>query len=195
MSNSNKIPQLHKAGGTLTATAELNAEKPNLTLNCYWISVHYFSPIFWKFPKKLKSYFHFAETWKADKNPATFERKTVDKTQFDKCRKKFRTVRWNKKRRKKFVEFRCTKFWELNTEKSSEKQKFEKLCVEKQKRNHFVKKSEMNANKKIQQQLTAVWRHCGFCEYLESYALNQNLFIFVKFRVQMPQQQAKPAGR
>ena len=24
-----------QAGGTLTATAELNAEKPNLTLNCY----------------------------------------------------------------------------------------------------------------------------------------------------------------
>ena len=30
--------------------------------------------------------FHLAETLKADKNPATFERKTVDKTQFDNCR-------------------------------------------------------------------------------------------------------------
>ena len=124
--------------GTLTASAELNAEKTNLTLNCYWISVHYFSPIFWKFPKKLKSYFHFAETWKADKNPATFERKTVDKTQFDKYWK-CSELDAEKNTENNFVEFRCAKFWELNAEKSSEKQKW----------NHFAKKSELNANKKF----------------------------------------------
>ena len=30
--------------------------------------------------------FHLAEKGKADKNSATFKEKTVDKTQFDKCR-------------------------------------------------------------------------------------------------------------
>ena len=84
----------------------------------------------------------------------------------------------------------------IKRRKKFRKTEFEKLFVEKhRKRITLRKKTEQNANKKIQQQLTAVWRHCGFCEYLESYALNQNLFIFVKFRVQMPQQQAKPAGR
>ena len=94
---------------TLTATAELNAEKPNLTLNCYWISVHYFSPIFWKFPKKLRSCFHLLETWTADKNPATFERKTVDKTQFDKYWK-CSELDAEKNTENNFVEFRYAKF-------------------------------------------------------------------------------------
>jgi hypothetical protein len=85
----------------------------------------------------------------------------------------------------------------IKRRKKIRKTEFEKLFVEKhRKRITLRKKTEQNAKKKLNhQRLTAVWRHCGFCEYLESYSLNQNLFIFVMFRKQMPQQQAKPAGR
>ena len=57
----------------------------------------------------------------------------VDKTQFDKYWKGSE-LDVEKNTENNFVEFRCAKFWELNAEKNSEKQKFEKLYVEKQKR-------------------------------------------------------------
>ena len=62
----------------------------------------------------------------------------VDKTQFDKYWKGSE-LDVEKNTENNFVEFRCAKFWELNAEKSSEKQKW----------NHFAKKSELNANKKF----------------------------------------------
>ena len=53
--------------------------------------------------------FYLAETWKADKNPATFERKTVDKTQFDKYWK-CSELDAEKNTENNFVEFRYAKF-------------------------------------------------------------------------------------
>ena len=103
-----------QAGGTLTASAELNAEKTNLTLNCYWISVHYFSPIFWKFPKKLRSIFILQKLEKRTKIQQLLKEKmVVDKTQFGKYRKRSELDAENRNA-KKIAEICCAKFWELN---------------------------------------------------------------------------------
>ena len=107
---------------TLTASAELNAEKTNLTLNCYWISVHYFSPIFWKFPKKLRSIFILQKLEKRTKIQQLLKEKmVVDKTQFGKYRKRSELDAENRNA-KKIAEICCAKFWELNVEKNSEEQ-------------------------------------------------------------------------
>ena len=72
----------------------------------------------------------------------------VDKTQFDKYRKRSE-LDAEKNTENKFVEFRCAKFSELNAENHSEKRNFKNFALKKTETESLCEKSELNANKKI----------------------------------------------
>ena len=146
---------------------------------------------FLKISEEINIMFSFCRNLKSGQKCSNFWKKNGWQNSVWQMQKK--VPNWTQKNGMKF---RCAKFWELNVEKNSEKQNLKNFSLKNTENESLCEKKPNRTQKKLNhQRLTAVWRHCGFCEYLESYSLNQNLFIFVLFRVQMPQQQAKPAGR
>ena len=148
---------------------------------------------FLKISEEIKIVFSFCRNLKSGQKYSNFWKKKWLLTKLSLTNTE-KVPNWTQKNGMKF---RCAKFWELNVEKNSEKQNLKNFSLKNTENESLCEKKPNRTQKKKlnHQRLTAVWRHCGFCEYLESYSLNQNLFIFVMFREQMPQQQAKPAGR